>query len=142
MFYNGRNRGVEGLAATFVQLPRTDPPGLRLGHVKALGSECRRTTERPIRRVELRPIKSQRLGSQNLSSIGNGTIGTVVLFSKHDFELDRNGRRYLPPLYNYLQRSAVLPSRHAMPAVTIASHSSMRSQELLAQLEKSGGKVA
>ncbi|GBP18852.1 hypothetical protein EVAR_93282_1 [Eumeta japonica] len=65
--------------------------------------------ERPIRRVEFRPIKSKRPGSQNLSSIGSRTVGTAMLFSVIDSRPYRNGHRYLAPVNDYRQRSETLP---------------------------------
>ncbi|GBP06212.1 hypothetical protein EVAR_3569_1 [Eumeta japonica] len=66
--------------------------------------------ERPIRWVEFRPIKSKRLESQNLSSIGSRTVWTAILFSDIDPGPYHNGRRYLAPVNDYPQRSAPLSS--------------------------------
>ncbi|GBP45655.1 hypothetical protein EVAR_35922_1 [Eumeta japonica] len=56
--------------------------------------------------VEL--IESKQPGSQNPSSIGNRTVGTAMLIFEIDSGLYHNGRRYLSPLNDYRQRSAVL----------------------------------
>ncbi|GBP18361.1 hypothetical protein EVAR_14754_1 [Eumeta japonica] len=69
-----------------------------------------RPSESDFRRVEFRPIESKRLGSQNLSSIGSCTAGTVMLFSDIDFGRYRNERRYQSPLNDYRLRSVALSS--------------------------------
>ncbi|GBP36925.1 hypothetical protein EVAR_23227_1 [Eumeta japonica] len=67
-------------------------------------------TERPIRRVEFRPNESKRPRYQKLSSIGNCTVGTAMLFSDIYSGLYCNGRRNLVPVNDYRQRSAALPA--------------------------------
>ncbi|GBP85001.1 hypothetical protein EVAR_64330_1 [Eumeta japonica] len=72
--------------------------------------------ERPIKRVEFRPIKSKRPRSQNSFSIGSHTIETGMLFSDISFGPYSNVRHYLAPVYDYRRSVAVGSSTVARAA--------------------------